>query len=126
MLILEQQLPNQRQYTMDVNDDIRDVDSGFVRVCTGCPMLQKMMLCVWKRKKILRASDALEQVGVAVGSSAAVAELPDARAELHGTPVAHPALTGGREIERSLTHVQISLVTLLPLIVFNLLLILLM
>lgn len=37
-------------------------------------------------------SDALEQVGVAVGSSAAVAELPDARPELHGTPVAHPAL----------------------------------
>lgn len=37
-------------------------------------------------------SDALEQVGVAVGSSATVAELPDARPKLHGAPVAHPAL----------------------------------
>lgn len=48
-----------------------------------------------KKRKILRASDAFEQVRVAVGSSAAVAEFPDARPELHGTPVAHPTLTGG-------------------------------
>lgn len=41
---------------------------------------------------VLSGSDALEQVRIAVCSSAAVAELPDARPELHGTPVAHPTL----------------------------------
>lgn len=43
-------------------------------------------------RDVLAASDALEQVGVAVGSSAAVAKLPDAGPELHGAAVAHPAL----------------------------------
>lgn len=37
-------------------------------------------------------SDALEQVGVAVGSSAAVTELPDARPQLHVTAAAQPTL----------------------------------
>lgn len=49
-----------------------------------------MVLLVCLRN--VAASDAPEQVGVAVGSSAAVAELPDARPELHGAAVAHPAL----------------------------------
>lgn len=48
-----------------------------------------LLVCL---RNVLAASDALEQVGVAVGSSAAVAELPDARPELHGAAVAHPAL----------------------------------
>lgn len=47
------------------------------------------------------ASDALEQVGVAVGSSAAVTELPDARPELHGTPVAHPALRQSNKVVKT-------------------------
>lgn len=51
-----------------------------------------MMVLLACLRNVLAASDALEQVGVAVGSSAAVAELPDARPELHGTAVAHPAL----------------------------------
>lgn len=38
------------------------------------------------------SSDAFEQVGVAVVSSAAVAQLPDARPELHGAAVAQTAL----------------------------------
>lgn len=41
---------------------------------------------------LLWSSDALEQVGVAVGASAAVAQLPDARPPSHGAAVAHPAL----------------------------------
>lgn len=47
-------------------------------------------------RRRLHASDALQQVRVAVGSSAAVAQLPDARPELHGTAVAHPTLGGER------------------------------
>ena len=48
-----------------------------------------------EEEKSQSVSDALEQVGVAVGSSAAVTQLPDARAELHGTAVTHPTLRGG-------------------------------
>lgn len=45
---------------------------------------------------LLWSSDALEQVGVAVGASAAVAQHPDARPPSHGAAVAHPAL-GARD-----------------------------
>lgn len=38
------------------------------------------------------SSDALQQVGVAVGPSAAVAQLPDAGPQPHGAPLTHPAL----------------------------------
>lgn len=38
------------------------------------------------------SSDALQQVGVAFGASAAVAQLPDAGPQPHGAPLAHPAL----------------------------------
>lgn len=57
-----------------------------------------------------RSSDALEQVGIAVGSSAAVAELPDARPELHGTAVAHPTLqrAGGRSRSESRTRARMN------------------
>lgn len=41
---------------------------------------------------LLWSSDALEQIGVAVGASAAVAQLPDARSPSHSAAVAHPAL----------------------------------
>ena len=40
------------------------------------------------------ALDALEEVGVTVGPSAAVTKFPDAGPEFHGTPVAHTALPG--------------------------------
>lgn len=59
----------------------------------GCPAEVKLWL--WKRKK--SSSDAFEQVGVAVGSSAAVAQLPDPRPELHGAAVAHPTLRRDKE-----------------------------
>lgn len=59
----------------------------------------------WESRFVMRlrrtASDALEQVGVAVGSSAAVTELPDARPELHGTPVAHPALRQSNKVVKT-------------------------
>ena len=59
----------------------------------------------------LSGSDALEEVGVAVGPSAAVTKFPNAGTEFHGTPVAHPALPGhgGTEEARGgdthITHV---------------------
>lgn len=94
MLLLRQQLSKQQQCIM-MHDDIRDwqydESRGCCWGCKGCLVLQKWCFVCGKEK---RASDALEQVRVAVGSSAAVTELPDARPELHGTPVTHPTLPG--------------------------------
>lgn len=46
------------------------------------------------------SSDALQQVGVAVGPSAAVAQLADARPQPHGAPLAHPALRAHKYEQR--------------------------
>lgn len=49
----------------------------------------------------IRGSDALEQIRVAVDSSAAVAELPDARPVLHGAAVAHHTLQEAGETQQT-------------------------
>ena len=97
MIILRQQLPKQQQHTRKINDTrhrriLRD-RSGSVWRWMFSPAETKLKLSV------LRCLDALEQVGVAVGSSSAVAELPNARSELHGAAVTHPTLAGGEMIK---------------------------
>lgn len=107
MLFFRRQLPKQQQCIKDINDDMRQTirwESGFVWVFGSCVSCWRSCRsdAVFVGKVDL---DALEQVRVAVGSSAAVAELPDARPELHGTPVTHPTLRGGHaERVRDVTH----------------------
>lgn len=55
------------------------------------------------------SSDAFEQVGVAAVSSAAVAQFPDARPELHGTAVAQTTLRHQWEISQTSSHTVLEL-----------------
>lgn len=71
-----------------------DTDNNAETLCGCCDCREDVCLPAEVKRNLtgLGVSDALEQVGVAVGSSSAVAELPDAGSELHGAPVTHPAL----------------------------------
>lgn len=65
-------------------------------------------ICGGDKGPLLSSSDAFEQVGVAVVSPAAVAQLPDARTELHGAAVAQTALRQ-REISQASSDTDLKL-----------------